>query len=165
VAAWNVGDAAAREALLRAGMWEALAALRADTPARWGRMSAQQMVEHLEWTFACSTGTRTVGCFIPEELRPKYLAFLAHDRPTPQGFENPALTSGLPALAHAGFGAATAALKREVELYLSLAESSPGALRTHPLFGPIDAELWSRTHYKHVRHHFTQFGLYPDEPA
>jgi hypothetical protein len=165
VAAWNVADASAREALLRGGMWDALAALRPDASARWGRMTAQQMVEHLEWTFACSTGTRTVDCYIPEEHRPRYLAFLATDRPTPQGFENPALTSGLPALAHAGFDAATAALRREVELFLSLALSAPGARRMHPLFGPIDAEQWSRTHYKHVRHHFTQFGLYPDEPA
>ena len=143
MAAWNVGDAAARDALLRAGMWDALGGLRADTPARWGRMTAQQMVEHLEWTFACSTGTVTVECPIPEEHRPRYLTFLAHG----------------------DFGAATTALWREAELYLSLAASDPSALRMHPLFGPIDAEQWSRTHYKHVRHHFTQFGLYPDEPA
>ena len=165
MAAWNVADASAREALLRLGMWDALAPLRADTPARWGRMTAQQMVEHLEWTFACSTGTVTVECPIPEEHRPRYLTFLAHDRPTPQGFENPVLTSGLPPLAHGDFAEATAALRREAELYLSLAASDPSALRMHPLFGPIDAEQWSRTHYKHVRHHFTQFGLYPDEPA
>jgi hypothetical protein len=165
VAAWNVADASAREALLRSSMWDALAPLRPDATARWGRMTAQQLVEHLEWTFACSTGTRTVACFIPEEHRPKYLTVLAHDRPTPQGFENPALTSGLPALAHGGFDAATAALRREVELFLSLAQSAPDARRMHPLFGPIDAEQWSRTHYKHVRHHLTQFGLYPDEPA
>jgi oxepin-CoA hydrolase/3-oxo-5,6-dehydrosuberyl-CoA semialdehyde dehydrogenase len=165
VAAWNVGDAETREALLRAGMWDALAALRADTPARWGRMSAQQMVEHLEWTFACSTGTRGVDCYVPEEHRPRYLTFLAHDRPTPQGFENPALTSGLPPLAHADFAAAAAALRAEVDRFLALSAEAPGARRTHPLFGPIDAEQWSRTHYKHVRHHFTQFGLYPDEPA
>jgi hypothetical protein len=165
LAAWNVGDAAAREALLRAAMWDALAGLRADTAARWGRMTAQQMVEHLEWTFACSTGTRAVDCYIPEPHRPKYLTFLSHDGPTPQGFENPALTSGLPALAHADLDAATAALRRAADLYLSLAADEPAALRMHPLFGPIDAEQWSRTHYKHVRHHFTQFGLYPDEPA
>jgi hypothetical protein len=163
VAAWNVGDAAARDALLRAGMWDALGRLRADTPARWGRMTAQQMVEHLEWTFACSTGAVTVACPIPEEHRPRYLTFLTHDRPTPQGFENPVLTAGLPPLAHGDFASATTALRREVDRYLSLAESEPAALRMHPLFGPIDAEQWSRTHYKHVRHHFTQFGLYPDE--
>jgi len=165
MAAWDVGDTAAREALLRAGMWDALAGLRADTPARWGRMTAQQMVEHLEWTFACSTGTQTVDCSIPEEHRPRYLTFLTHDRPTPQGFENPALVAGLPALAHADLDAAAAALRREVDRYLAAAGSAPAVLRMHPLFGPIDAEQWSRTHYKHVRHHFTQFGLYPDEPA
>ena len=146
-------------------MWDALAPLRADTQARWGRMRAQQMVEHLEWTFACSNGTRSVDCYIPEEHRPKYLTFLAHDRPTPQGFENPALVSGLPALAHVDLATAAAALRREVDRYLALSGSAPSVLRTHPLFGPIDAEQWSRTHYKHVRHHFTQFGLYPDEPA
>jgi hypothetical protein len=165
VGAWSVGDASAREALLRAGMWDALAALRPDTPARWGRMTAQQMVEHLEWTFACSTGACTVDCYIPEEHRPRYLAFLATDRPTPQAFENPALTSGLPPLAHADLAAALAAMRSEVDRYLALAAEAPDARRMHPLFGPIDAEQWSRTHYKHVRHHFTQFGLYPDEPA
>ena len=126
------------------------------------------MVEHLEWTFACSTGTRSVDCFIPEEHRPRYLTFLAHDRPTPQGFENPALTSGLPALAHADLAAAAAraCAARSISVPATLAaEHTRTCSACTRSSAPIDAEQWSRTHYKHVRHHFTQFGLYPDEPA
>ena len=29
----------------------------------------------------------------------------------------------------------------------------------HPTFGPLAAEEWSRSHFKHVYHHLLQFGL------
>lgn len=39
------------------------------------------------------------------------------------------------------------------------APRSNGALYTHPVFGLIGYEEWHRMHYKHVHHHFLQFGL------
>jgi len=66
---------------------------------------------------------------------------------------------GLPPLKHKDFSAARAALEEEIAAFWSELAEHPEALYVHPLFGPIGAEEWSRTHFKHGCHHLLQFGL------
>jgi hypothetical protein len=155
----DVNDGEARAAFLRAGALEALAALRADAAAAWGRMTAQQMVEHLAWVFECSTGRAHVECPVPEEKRPRFKTFLHTNMPTPREFVNTALVDGLPPLRHAGLAEAIEALRREIDHFFERGAAEPEAAFVHPVFGPIDAEEWSRAHFKHLRHHLLQFGL------
>ena len=163
---FDVKDAALRESFLRGEFLERLAALEEGTPARWGGMTPQQMVEHLEWVFAISNGRERVECPVPAAERERVKPFLRSNMPTPRGFENPVLTQGLPPLRHATLDAARAALRSEVGRFFAAAASEPAAPRTHPLFGPLDAEDWSRAHYKHAHHHLLQFGLIeePERP-
>lgn len=156
---FDVGDAGVRDAFLRRHMWDALAGLREDSPPRWGRMSARQMVEHLSWAFEVSTGRWAVECTIPEARRERYKAFLHDDTPMMREFRNPALAAGLPPLRRAGLGEAKAALREDVERFLDRCRDAPEAIHTHPVFGPLGMEEWSRSHYKHVQHHLLQFGL------
>jgi oxepin-CoA hydrolase/3-oxo-5,6-dehydrosuberyl-CoA semialdehyde dehydrogenase len=156
---FDVNDAALRERFLRDDFLPALEPLRPETAARWGGMSAQQMVEHLDWTFRISTGRTVVECPVPPAERERIKVFLHRNMPTPQGFMNPLLREGLPALVHPALAEAVAALGDEVRRYLAFAATDPTAVHTHPLFGPIDMEQWSRTHYKHCHHHLLQFGL------
>jgi hypothetical protein len=58
---FDVDDASLRETFLRTFFFGALDALRPETPALWGHMTAQQMVEHLLWTFEVSTGRVLLG--------------------------------------------------------------------------------------------------------
>jgi hypothetical protein len=162
---FDVNDAGARDALLRRGMWDALDRLREDAPPRWGRMSARQMVEHLSWTFAVSTGQAFVACATPEAKRDRYKTFLRDDTPMPREFRNPALISGLPPLRHEALASALTALRGDVERFLDQCRDAPEATATHPTFGPLGAEEWSRSHYKHVHHHLLQFGLVEGGPA
>jgi len=46
-----------------------------------------------------------------------------------------------------------------VRVFLDQAAATPGAARTHPVFGPIAAEEWARSHFMHCYHHLLQFGL------
>lgn len=156
---FDVNDAALRDAFLRFGFLEALEPLAADQRPEWGQMSAQQMVEHLVWTFELSTGRAQVDCPVPEAERERMRAFLHGNGATPHGFMNPVLAEGLPALRHASLPDARAALRAEALRFLEQSGPEILALRTHPLFGPIAAEEWSRTHYKHCTHHLLQFGL------
>jgi hypothetical protein len=156
---FDVNDAAMREAFLREGLPLALAALTPATQPLWGAMGAQQMVEHLAWTFEISTGRVRVDCRFPPEKQQRYKAFLYVNSPTPRGVPNPELVTGLPALRHAGLDEARAAMQQEVERFLEQQAGTPELAYTHPLFGAIAAEEWSRTHYKHVQHHLLQFGL------
>jgi oxepin-CoA hydrolase / 3-oxo-5,6-dehydrosuberyl-CoA semialdehyde dehydrogenase len=155
----DVNDYEAREEFLRRGSFDALSSLRADTPSEWGRMTAQQMVEHLAWVFEISTGRAHVECPVPEEKRERYKAFLYDNRPTPREFVNTALVQGLPPLRHADLAAAIEALAAEVRHFFDHVAEAPEARFAHPVFGPIAAEEWSRSHFKHVRHHLLQFRL------
>jgi DinB family protein len=156
---FDVNDAALRDEFLRHLMLEALTPLAADRPAAWGHMTAQQMVEHLAWVFAVSTGRDRLECPVPEPDRERMKPFLRSNRPTPREFMNPALVGGLPPLLQPGLAEAKAVLRAEVDRFLEHSLRDPDALHVHPVFGPIDAEGWSRTHFKHGFHHLLQFGL------
>jgi oxepin-CoA hydrolase/3-oxo-5,6-dehydrosuberyl-CoA semialdehyde dehydrogenase len=156
---FDVNDAALREAFLRARLVDALAPLETGHPALWGGMTAQQMVEHLEWAFRTSTGEERVECPVPEEERRRVTPFLYSNMPTPRGFENPVLVNGLPAFRHPSLAEAKAALERAVARFSEHAAGRPDDVHVHPLFGPLDAEQWSRAHFKHCVHHLLQFGL------
>ena len=95
---FDVNDFSLRDTFLRTFFFGALDALTPDLRPRWGLMTAQQMVEHLVWTFEVSTGRAEVECPTPEDQIEHLKKFLYRNRPTPQEFMNPALTEGLPAL-------------------------------------------------------------------
>ncbi|MEO8362382.1 MAG: hypothetical protein ABI672_20310 [Vicinamibacteria bacterium] len=156
---FDVNDVAGRNALLREVMPRALEALHPDQTPNWGGMGPQQMVEHLLWAFDVSNGLIETPCPTPEERRVQVRPFLSNNRAMPISFENPLLKDGLPSLRFETWSEATAALTDAARTFLRVAESDPSMERTHPLFGPLNAEGWSRLHFKHVVHHFLQFGL------
>ena len=157
---FDVNDPAVRDGFFRDELVRALAALQEGAPARWGAMTAQQMVEHLAWGFELSTGRAAVECTVPEARRERYKAFLHDNTPMMHEFRNPALVAGLPPLRHPDLERAKAALAVEVRRFLDYAGAA--ARHTHPVFGPLTAEEWSRAHFKHAYHHLLQFDLVDD---
>jgi oxepin-CoA hydrolase/3-oxo-5,6-dehydrosuberyl-CoA semialdehyde dehydrogenase len=155
----DVNDAELRETFLRRFLFDALAGLQPGATPAWGRMTAQQMVEHLAWIFEVSTGRSEVDCAVPEAKRERFKRFLYDDMAMPRDIANPALVAGLPPLRHGSLPQAATALRAECDHFLECARSAPHALHTHPVFGPIAAEEWSRSHFKHGYHHLLQFGL------
>jgi len=75
---FDVNDAELREGFLRREVTSALAKLSDDAVARWGRMTAQQMVEHLIWAFELSTGRAETECFFAATELPRMKSFLYH---------------------------------------------------------------------------------------
>jgi oxepin-CoA hydrolase/3-oxo-5,6-dehydrosuberyl-CoA semialdehyde dehydrogenase len=160
--AFVVNDAGARSTFFRHDLPRALAALHADARPGWGVMTAQQMMEHLQWGFEVSTGRVTLECTVPEAKRARLKPFLFDDTPMMHEFRNPALAAGLPPLRHASLAEARAALVAEVSRFLDHERSAPGAVHVHPVFGPITVEEWGRAHFKHAYHHLLQFDLIAD---
>ncbi len=162
---FDVNDAALRREFYGRLLFERLERLKSDERARWGDMTAQQMVEHLEWSFEAAVNS------IPKEgapsaapaARERLMRFLHNDHPTPHGFTNPLLTDGLPPLRHADLAKAIDALRAAVERCVKWWDDSPDTLRLHPVFGPLDADGWSRALFKHSYHHLLQFGLIREE--
>lgn len=156
---FDVNDARGREVLLGTTLPAALKSLKSDTAALWGGMTAQEMVEHLLWGFEVSTGVIESPCPTPEERRAQVRPFLFSNRPMPHNFENPLLKQGLPVLRFTSLGEACDAAAASAQAFLRSSDSDRLILRTHPLFGPLDGEMWSRNHFKHCVHHLLQFGL------
>lgn len=154
-----VDDPVARRAFLERTMHEALAGLAADAQPQWGRMTAQQMVEHLLWSIRGSTGAMQFAVATPPQLLERAKRFLHHDRQTAHEFMNPLLVEGVPPLEFADLGGAVAAVREEMGRFLALSVAEPDAVRNHPIFGPLKPEEWERSHFKHVHHHLQQFGL------
>ena len=162
---FDVNDATNRDLFLEAILPQALAGLTSDRRALWGQMTAQQMVEHLLWTFDISVGDAVSPCPVPEEKRRTLRVFLFDNRPTPRGFESPVLKAGLPPLRFGSIEEAIMELRRQVAAFLSQDAAARSVERIHPLFGPLDGEGWSRNHFKHGVHHLQQFDLIEVEPA
>ena len=132
--------------------------LTATTPALWGMMSSQRMVEHLVDVIRIATGENTQGLLIDEEKLPSMLRFLESDKPMAKEIQVPFATADMP-LRHEEI---ELAIDEYIDVYLTfeeLYENNPDLTNVHPYYGPLNFDQWKRLHAKHLTHHFNQFGL------
>jgi oxepin-CoA hydrolase/3-oxo-5,6-dehydrosuberyl-CoA semialdehyde dehydrogenase len=159
VVPFTPGDPEFRLAFLEATVPEALRSLPANRTPAWGRMTAQEMVEHLLWALRASLGRIPVLCEVPEERRNQMKPFIYDDRPNPRNFLLPTHRSGLPPAEFPDLDAALAAFRNELARFLAQYRDDPTVVNAHPVFGEITVEEWSRLHFKHFYHHLLQFSL------
>lgn len=142
-------------------IWELLSRLEPNTPAHWGTMTAQHMVEHLILPLQIGRGVFKVEVVTPEAKvgRVKQLMLLG-EAPLKKGFAAPFLPEGLLPLQFENLTLAIEALKKETEAFLLFLETYSDSSSTHPVFGPLNKEEWLLFQSKHFTHHFSQFGLW-----
>ena len=157
--AFDVNDERLRQEFLSELLPMALDSLHEHTRPAWGKMSSQEMVEHLTWAFELSTGQRQTHCPVPEDARERMKPFLYGNQPSPHEFMNPVLASGLPPLEHPNLSSARDALNAARHRFLEQPERTGQDMRVHPMFGPLGRDDWSRVHFKHAFHHLLQFDL------
>ena len=132
-----------------------------DTKATWGKMNAQQMVEHVAAFFKVSTEKIKFDLVTPEEHLPKYREFLFSDKQFRENTKAPGNVIGeepLP-LRYASYAEAVIKLQEAVDEFETYFKNYPDKKTTHPVFGPLNYEEWILLHYKHVTHHLRQFGV------
>jgi Protein of unknown function (DUF1569) len=137
-----------------------LRAVRVDSPRRWGRMSAHQMVCHLGDACRIGTGETTVSpaSGLPQRTIIKWIALYLPlkwppDIPTRPEIDQVAGAGRCPS----DFAADLAEVEALVEAFVAragAAEWSP-----HPIFGPLSEAAWMRWGYLHFDHHLRQFGV------
>ncbi|MCK5086586.1 MAG: hypothetical protein KAQ90_03650 [Melioribacteraceae bacterium] len=137
-----------------------LTKLKTDTSPKWGKMSAQHMIEHLILAVQNGNGKLKLECFNPPEKLPVLKRYLLSGRTLPQGFVNPYIGDDLQPLIFTNLEESINELKNEVEDYYSFFESDPDATITNITFGPLNKSEWEVFHDKHFTHHLTQFGLF-----
>lgn len=130
--------------------------------ALWGRMDAQQMVEHLTIAVNVSNGTQTVDLVTAADKidKLKNIALLS-DRPMQREFKNVALPLDPMPYVYEDLRAAKLALKLSVLLFKQHFENNTDKKQLHNIFGELTYHEWLWFHYKHLIHHFSQFGVIP----
>ncbi len=138
-----------------------LNALPEDAPASWGKMNAQQMLEHMAAIFDVSADKMKFELVTPEEHLPKYKEFILSDKQFRENTKAPISVIGeepLP-LQFATYAIALENVKQSVEYFEQYFSDDPEKKTLHPVFGPLNFEEWVLLHYKHVTHHLRQFDI------
>lgn len=141
------------DASLRTTIELRVRALRGDLAPKWGRMSVDQMLWHVNEAMAAALGQRHA---VPSRspLPKPVLKFLVLNLPWMKGAPtNPAFV----ATAHHDFD-----LERQRCLsFIGTIAAQPleGIWSDHPMFGRMTGRDVSRLHAKHLDHHLRQFGV------
>lgn len=134
-----------------------LKAVRVDSVASWGRMSAHQMVCHLSDGFRMAAGHKPVS-HTASVLERTFIKWTALYLPLrwPAGLPTrPEVDQEIGGTRPGDFAADLAELEALVE------RTSPLTAREwqrHPTFGRMSKAAWLRWAYLHVDHHLRQFG-------
>ena len=141
-----------------AGILRRLRTVRPEHPARWGRMSAHQMVCHLADALLVATGEKTVtpatGLFQRTVI--KWIALYAPLR-WPPGIPTPVeIDQEVGGTRPQDFTADVACVE---SLLQRLVEESRATRAGHPVFGRMSKTAWLRWGYLHADHHLRQFGV------
>lgn len=128
---------------------------------QWGTMTAQHMVEHLEYTYRISAGQiQDFEIATPEKYLDKVQATLYNYDPMPREYDFPlAEKAKMTELKHPNLETAKQKMLEARTEYLQFYKENPDAITKNAVFGNLgkfDCYLLER---KHLNHHFSQFGL------
>jgi hypothetical protein len=135
-----------------------LRALRPDSARRWGRMSAHQMVCHLNDSFRMASGEKTVKRTpsLHERTVIKWIAIYLPLRWPRSVMTAPEVDQEIGGTCPGDFAADLAELEARVK---SVAARRAASWPLHPIFGRMSEVEWLRWSYLHVDHHLRQFGV------
>jgi len=136
-----------------------LRSVRPESAARWGRMSAHQMVCHLADALRVAVGEIEVkgrSSFLGRTLV-KSIALYA-PIPWPPGVPTSYELDQVE-----GRGTPPGQFEEDMEMAVGLMEDITAGLvplggTPHPIFGPMSRAAWLRWGYLHADHHLRQFG-------
>lgn len=143
----------------RAQLRARLDALAADTPARWGRMQAPQMLAHCADWMRMATGELPVRLVGPGVVRAPLVRSLVQWLVL-EVVQLPRSSPTAPELVARGAGSVEAERTALLEAIERFARTAPdGAGPAHPLLGAMTVSAWGRLAWKHLDHHLRQFGV------
>jgi hypothetical protein len=130
-----------------------LATLDSGRTPQWGRMSATQMIRHLNNAMQMANGEivcrrRRTMLALPG-IKHMLILVLPFPRSVPTAPELRSADTG-------EWASEMTALLEGVARFVARPPDAPPA--THPLFGALSRSMWGALVYKHTDHHLRQFG-------
>ncbi len=143
------------EVLIRTKLYS----LDEKTKPIFGKMNAQQMVEHLSSVTQIANGNWEINVFVSEEKMARRKPFLTTNKELQTGFKAPFLSEEPNDLKFNTMGEAVEDLIHQIQLFVKAFTNDKNKIVVHPFFGELNFEYWKRFQVKHFTHHFKQFGL------
>ncbi len=130
--------------------------LAPDARPRWGRLTAPGMLAHVNDGLRMATGELAVARKRVPILRvPVFKQIVIFWLPFPRGA--PTAPELLARTDRASFDAERAAFPRLIAEFAGRADAAEWP--SHPAFGAMSKRAWGALAYRHVDHHFRQFGI------
>ncbi len=139
-------------------MLDALDRLTISKKPLWGKMTAQEMVEHLSDLLIMSRGLNNFTPNENDETFARRQQFLYSDKEMARNIAIP-FRKDIIELRHNELALSIDEFTIEWLNFIEYYEENPGATETHPYYGELDFEKWGKLHVKHFMHHFQQFEL------
>ena len=145
----SLSDARARQQLL-----DRLERLTPEATARWGKMTAPQMLAHVaDWMLMARGELKAAPKKRPLRY-PVIKHLVIYWLPWPKGVPTaPELLTRRPAT----WASERVAVRKYVQAFATL--DPKAASPDHPVFGRMSYRLWNALGYRHTDHHFRQFGI------
>lgn len=140
----------------RAACRDRIQRLRPDTPAKWGRMSAPQMVCHLNDSFRVGMGEKyasPASSFLQRTFI-KWIALRTPLRWPPGVPTRPEIEQGRGGTPPAEWSRDCAELMVLIDAF-----ADRQTFGEHPTFGKMSHRDWLTWGFRHVDHHLRQFGI------
>ena len=136
-------------------------AITEKSKAKWGRLTPQHMIEHLEFTYRIASGEyQDFEIATPEKILEKVQDTLYDYDPFPEEVDFPLHKKGeLEDLRHTNLDTAKKMLLEAREEYLTYFKENPESVTKNAVFGEINKYEWYLLERKHLNHHFKQFGI------
>lgn len=140
---------------------ECLSKLKVDTKPKWGIMTAQHMIEHLEYTYKIAAGEiQDFEIATPEKILEKVHASLYNYEKFPKNSQFPQFEKDtLDKLKHPDLQTSIEKFKAQREKYLAFFKEHPDARLKNLVFGELNRYESYLLERKHLNHHFEQFNL------
>ncbi len=151
-----------KEAFLKNELIPLLKSLQPGQKGRWGKMDAQQMVEHLRDVCKVANGKIILPLVNTDPARlERDRAFIMTELPFRENTRVPVMPEEPRAHKYTSIDEAITKLQPELEDVFTVYAGDPAKTTHNPMFGELNYEQQVNLLYKHATHHLRQFGLVP----
>lgn len=129
--------------------------LQADSPRKWGKMTAAQMLTHCKEAYKVPLTSKKLQRHPLSLIGWMFRSLLYNDRPYRQSLPT---APNFIVKDERNFDKEKAEMLSIVKAFHEKGEAGIGD-KVHPMFGKLTASQWGRSMWKHLDHHLRQFGV------
>jgi len=148
-----------KKKILKEEFTKLLSSLPSEQKGKWGKMNAQQMVEHMSYSFRLGSGRHIEKPLYNPEITQKGYNFIMTEKPFRENTPNQLLPDEPPVCKNKNMADAIAELQSEIDYFFKVYSENQGLRTINPFFGNLNFEEQVQLLHKHATHHARQFGL------